>query len=90
MSKTKDVEFFSEENRAKIRKAYRARKRVIELDGRKFNIEKAPGRAGAPFILVKPVDGMTPIGQVEIERFGSSKLKDDKGNRLLGISKKGS
>jgi len=85
----KDVNFFDDGNQTKVRKAFRAGKKTVELDGRTFNIEQAKGKAGAPFILVLPVDGMTPMGQIEKERFGSSKLKDDKGNKILGTSKKG-
>jgi len=87
MPKT-ETDFFTEKNRESVRKAFRAGKRVVELDGTKFNIEQARGRAGKEFILIMPVNGMFPMGQIEKERFGSSKLKDDKGNKILGVSRR--
>jgi hypothetical protein len=83
-----DTTFFTEDASEKIRKAFRAGKRLITIDGIKFNLEQAKGQAGKPFILVLPVNGMFPMGQIEKERFGSSKLKDAKGNKLLGVSRK--
>jgi hypothetical protein len=76
-------DLFEEKNRDAIRKAFRAGRKTVELGGRMFNIERARGDAGKPFILVLPVDGKSPMGQLEIERFGSSKLRDSKGKKLI-------
>jgi hypothetical protein len=82
------LDLLSDEVKTKIQKAWRGGKRVIDLDGKKFNLERGRGKAGKPFILVLPVSGMWPMGQVEIERFGSSKLKDDKGNKLIHTTRR--
>lgn len=81
-------DFFKEEVRTAVRKAWRSGKRVITLSGRKFNLEQGHGDAGKAFILILPVDGMTPVAQLEKDRFGSSKLKDDKGKKLIQPIKK--
>jgi hypothetical protein len=88
---TKDLsegDLLSEEVRTKVRKAFRAGKRTIDLSGRQYNIERARGRAGKPFILVMPVNGMLPMAQIEEERFGSTKVKDDKGKPVVQPNKK--
>jgi hypothetical protein len=88
MPQEKSIEFFEEKHRETIRKAFRAGKRTIELSGIKFNLEQAKGRGGKPFILILPVNGQFPMGQIEKERFGSSKLKDKEGNKLLGVARR--
>jgi hypothetical protein len=84
---TKEPDLFSDEVRTKVRKAFRAGKRTIELEGKKFNIERGRGKAGKPFILIIPVSGMLPMAQIEIEHFGSSKVKDKKGQPFIKVGR---
>ena len=71
-------DLFAEKNRDAVRKAFRAGRRTVKLCDRVFNLKRAPGKAGKPFISVRPAVGRTPVAQIEIERFGSSKLSEVK------------